>query len=99
MVIRYALLTILQMEIFRQRLVCHNTCFFFFSSQSFLFFFVTKDRRKGAEQNGLEFNVPDYLLPNQKDVQLSPLFATTSKTRVKVFYTFVSFSFLLWIHF
>jgi len=42
---------------------------------------TTFDRRKGAEQNGLEFNVPDYLLPNQKDVQLSPLFATTSKTR------------------
>ncbi len=40
------------------------------------------DRRKGAETNGVDFNVPEYLLPNQKDVLLSPLFAVNSKNRV-----------------
>ncbi|CAF3555097.1 unnamed protein product [Adineta steineri] len=42
---------------------------------------TNSDRKKGTETNGLEFNVPEYLLPNQKDILLTPLFATNSKTR------------------
>jgi len=40
------------------------------------------ERKKGAETNGVDFNVPEYLLPNQKDVLLTPLFSTNSKNRV-----------------
>ncbi|CAF0752547.1 unnamed protein product [Adineta ricciae] len=39
------------------------------------------DRKKGTETNGTDFNVPEYLLPNQKDVLLTPLFATNNKIR------------------
>jgi len=39
------------------------------------------ERKKGAETNGVDFNVPEYLLPNQKDVLLTPLFSTNSKNR------------------
>jgi hypothetical protein len=40
------------------------------------------DRKKGTETNTIEFNVPEYLLPNQKDVLITPLFTTNSKFRV-----------------
>jgi len=40
------------------------------------------DRRKGGENNGNDFNVPEYLLPNQKDVLLTPLFTTNNKANV-----------------
>jgi len=49
-----------------------------------LIFFL--DRRKGVETNGNDFNVPEYLLPNQKDVQLTPLFTTNNKVNVNSFY-------------
>ena len=40
------------------------------------------ERRRGGEPNGADFNVPEYLLPNQEDVLLTPLFATTSRIKV-----------------
>ncbi|CAF3343891.1 unnamed protein product [Rotaria sp. Silwood1] len=39
------------------------------------------DRKKAAETNGFDFNVPEYLLPNQKDILLTPLFTTNNKSR------------------
>ncbi|UJR33486.1 hypothetical protein I4U23_020931 [Adineta vaga] len=42
---------------------------------------LNSDRKKGIETNGTDFNVPEYLLPNQKDVQLTPLFTTNNKIR------------------
>ncbi len=42
------------------------------------------DRRKGGDINGNDFNVPDYLLPNQKDVLLTPLFITNNKVNVNI---------------
>lgn len=41
------------------------------------------ERRKGAETNGVDFNVPEYLLPNQKEIQLTSLFAMNNKNRVR----------------
>jgi hypothetical protein len=43
------------------------------------------DRRKGAETTGNDFNVPDYLLPNQKDVLMTPLFTTNNKVNVNIY--------------
>ena len=40
------------------------------------------ERRKGVESNGVDFSVPEYLLPNQKDIFLTPLFAMNNKNRV-----------------
>ncbi|CAF1270031.1 unnamed protein product [Rotaria sordida] len=37
------------------------------------------DRRKGSETNGNDSIVPEYLLPNQKDILLTPLFTTNNK--------------------
>jgi hypothetical protein len=37
------------------------------------------------ESSGNDFNVPEYLLPNQKDVQLTPLFITNNKISVNRF--------------
>ncbi|CAF2760309.1 unnamed protein product [Rotaria sp. Silwood2] len=37
------------------------------------------DRRKGAETNANDSIVPEYLLPNQKDILLTPLFTTNNK--------------------
>ncbi|CAF2337641.1 unnamed protein product [Rotaria sp. Silwood2] len=39
------------------------------------------ERKKAAETNGFDFNVPEYLLPNQKDILLTPLFTTNNKSR------------------
>ncbi len=47
-----------------------------------LFIWIFVDRKKGGETNGIDFNVPEYLLPNQKDVLLTPLFTTNNKNRV-----------------
>jgi hypothetical protein len=47
------------------------------------------DRRKGVETIGNDFNVPEYLLPNQKDVQLIPLFTTNTKVNVNRFNVFI----------
>ena len=41
------------------------------------------ERRKGAETNGVDFSVPEHLLPNQKDILLTPLFAMNNKNRVR----------------
>ena len=41
------------------------------------------ERRKGVETNGVDFSVPEYLLPNQKDILLTPLFAMNNKNRVR----------------
>ncbi|CAF3605331.1 unnamed protein product [Rotaria sp. Silwood1] len=37
------------------------------------------DRRKSAETSGSDSIVPEYLLPNQKDILLTPLFTTNNK--------------------
>lgn len=42
------------------------------------------DRRKGLEGNSIDFNVPEYLLPNQKEISLVPLFATNTKIKVRI---------------
>ncbi len=42
------------------------------------------DRKKGAETNENDSNVPEYLLPNQKDVLLTPLFTTNNKVNVNI---------------
>ncbi|CAF1018399.1 unnamed protein product [Rotaria magnacalcarata] len=39
------------------------------------------DRKKAAETNGFDFNVPEYLLPSQKDILVTPLFTTNNKSR------------------
>jgi len=52
---------------------------------SFWCIFSFLDRRKGVENSGNDFNVPEYLLPNQKDVQLIPLFTTNNKVNVNRF--------------
>ncbi len=49
------------------------------------FIFLCLDRRKGGDINGNDFNVPDYLLPNQKDILLTPLFTTNNKANVYLF--------------
>ena len=48
----------------------------------FKYLFEYLDRKKGVETNGIDFNVSEYLLPNQKDVLLTPLFAVNTKNRV-----------------
>ncbi|CAF3393139.1 unnamed protein product [Rotaria socialis] len=39
------------------------------------------DRKKAAETNGFDFTVPEYLLPSQKDILVTPLFTTNNKSR------------------
>lgn len=55
----------------------------FFYSRKNLF---NLERRKGGETNGVDFSVPEYLLPNQKDISLTPLFAMNNKNRVNSLY-------------
>ena len=44
----------------------------------------SSERRKGHETNTVDFNVPEYLQPNQNEISLSPLFATNTKLKVKL---------------
>jgi hypothetical protein len=66
------------MEIFQQIMVQNDWIRYFW----ILMYVILLDRKKGAEINGVDFNVPEYLLPNQKDVLLTPLFTVNSKNRV-----------------
>lgn len=55
--------------------------------KKFLFWkkdFSFLDRRKAGDNSGNDFNVPEYLLPNQKDVLLTPLFSANNKVKVNI---------------
>lgn len=43
------------------------------------------DRKKGVEMNENDSSVPEYLLPNQNDVLLTPLFTTNNKVNVNIY--------------
>lgn len=43
---------------------------------------ATSDRRKTGDTNSNDFIVPEYLLPNQQDILLTPLFTTNTKIQV-----------------